>query len=74
MYLVSLDILLYLNKYVYCYHVSMFTAITCQLVMRMIAQVNLADLDQLVEAFKGIDVVYHMASYGMSGREQVNEV
>ncbi|XP_061175735.1 short-chain dehydrogenase/reductase family 42E member 1-like [Saccostrea echinata] len=35
-------------------------------------QCNIAQGHEVEEALKGADCVYHMASYGMSGREQLN--
>ena len=32
---------------------------------------SITNVDEVEEAFKRVDCVYHMASYGMSGREQV---
>ena len=37
-------------------------------------QVDLTDGDAVESLFKGVDCVYHMASYGMSGREQVSVI
>ncbi|XP_069123999.1 short-chain dehydrogenase/reductase family 42E member 1-like isoform X2 [Argopecten irradians] len=34
---------------------------------------SITNLDELESAFQGVDCVYHMASYGMSGREQLNK-
>ncbi|KAL3877516.1 hypothetical protein ACJMK2_035213 [Sinanodonta woodiana] len=36
-------------------------------------QVDITIYSALEEVFKGIDCAYHMASYGMSGREQLNK-
>ncbi|KAK3593618.1 hypothetical protein CHS0354_025510 [Potamilus streckersoni] len=36
-------------------------------------QVDITDYSALEEVFAGVDCVYHMASYGMSGREQLNK-
>lgn len=33
---------------------------------------DLINGDEIIELFEGVDCVYHMASYGMSGREQLN--
>lgn len=35
-------------------------------------EVDLTDGNAVESLFKGVDCVYHMASYGMSGREQLN--
>lgn len=34
-------------------------------------QGSVVNRDEVEKAFKDVDCVYHMASYGMSGREQV---
>lgn len=34
-------------------------------------QCNIVQQHEVEEALRGVDCVYHMASYGMSGREQV---
>lgn len=34
-------------------------------------QADICCLEELLKAFEGVDCVFHMASYGMSGREQV---
>ncbi|XP_059155159.1 short-chain dehydrogenase/reductase family 42E member 1-like [Physella acuta] len=36
-------------------------------------KVNITDVEMLSTVFKGASVVYHLASYGMSGREQLNK-
>lgn len=36
-------------------------------------QADISDYDDILSAFDGVDCVYHMASYGMSGREQLNK-
>ncbi|KAK3090039.1 hypothetical protein FSP39_008726 [Pinctada imbricata] len=36
-------------------------------------QCNITRYDEVEEAFRGVDCVYHLASYGMSGREQLNK-
>ncbi|XP_067928962.1 short-chain dehydrogenase/reductase family 42E member 1-like [Watersipora subatra] len=36
-------------------------------------QVDLTEPSYLYEVLKGVDVVYHLASYGMSGREQLHK-
>ncbi|XP_052267366.1 short-chain dehydrogenase/reductase family 42E member 1-like isoform X1 [Dreissena polymorpha] len=35
-------------------------------------QCDLTDRDAVVKLLRGVDCVYHLASYGMSGREQLN--
>lgn len=38
-----------------------------------VIQGSITNFDEVDEAFKGVNCVYHMASYGMSGREQLNK-
>ncbi len=35
-------------------------------------QGDICNMAEVEKAFDGVDCVYHMASYGMSGREQVS--
>lgn len=37
-------------------------------------QCNIVQRHEVEEALQGVDCVYHMASYGMSGREQVRYI
>lgn len=63
-----------LFSFILQYSTSMKKSMIIQFITCPLKQCNIVQRHEVEEALRGVDCVYHMASYGMSGREQVRYI